>query len=668
MKKLSVCMILRDEGQTIRRCLDSLVGFVDEYVIGIDNKCSDNTEEEVNKFFAENPSFEKVLYRYDWDNSFSKARNQGIDKATGDYFLVMDGHEYFPDNYYNITVGEVLPIRQLLPRVKSQLDGEIQEIHFQLYQQPFYGDTPSNFFLQPRIYLNKPEIRFGRDAHNTIKNVDQNKVTHYTEILILHDAPADNRAWRKDQRIEMNTKALKEDIEANPNDTRAMFYLGNTRLEAVDYTQAIYWYGRYLQVCKFDNSEKYQVLLHKGLAHVECKDYSLARDCFHLAIGIDPMRRDGYIAMGDLESKLEKWDNAIVYYNQALNIKPQNSRMFQGGPALTWDPHQKIARAYKMKGDNRKSLAHLKIANSYMKNDGWEKEIKELSGERVKMLVVDHIGSFTKELVEDMRKDKGLEVAFLKEFDSTHGIWADRIFIEWGDYNALEACRKHPEKCVVRIHGYEAYLNRELLKQIDWMKVRKVIFVAKHIQEMLSDIIPTSKSVVIHNGVDVDKFFIREDDRDKRNVGYAGYINEKKNPFLLIQAIKANPDKIFNLRVDFQSPFWEKTFEHELRGCDNVVYHPRYKALDEFWNKMDSVISTSIVESFSYNVAEAMACGCRPFVYAWKGAEEIWPKDCIFEGVPKIEDAGDRKQYRKWVTDRYNMSIFLNKMRETICG
>jgi tetratricopeptide (TPR) repeat protein len=667
MKKISACFILRDEGQTIYRALESCFGFVDEFVIGIDDKCTDNTEAEVTRFIEQfKPN--NIVYKYTWKDSFCEARNEGMDKATGDYILIMDGHEYFPVNFYNITAQAEVPVREALLKVKEQLDGEIEEVHFQLYQQPFYGNTPSNFFLQPRVYLNRPDIRFGRNAHNTIQNVNQEKVTHYVEIILIHDAPADNRAWRQEQRIEMNTKALKEDIEKNPLDTRAMFYLGNTRLEAKDHSQAIYWYQRYLECNKHENSEKYQVLLHKGLAHIEEGDYKLAKDCFHVAIGIDPSRRDCYIALGDLESKLEKWDNAIIYYAQALNIKPQNSRMFQGGPGLTWDPHQKIARAYKMKGDNRKALSHLRIAYSYLNNEGWLAEIKDLSKDKLNLLVLDHIGSFTKELVEDLRKDDSLNVAFLPRFDSAMGIWADRIFVEWGDENAFESCTKHPQKCVVRIHGYEAYVNQELLKQIKWDKVKKVVFVAEHIRQMLKEIIPLEKSVVIQNGVNAEKFFVKNDERDKRNVGYAGYINEKKNPYLLLKIIKANPDKIFHLRSDFQSPFWKATFDYELKDCNNVVYHGRYDNLADFWNQMDSVLSTSIIESFSFNVAEGMACGCKPYIYNWKGAKEIWGERWIFEDMPCFQDSGDRKKYRKYITDNFALARNINSMREVLFG
>jgi tetratricopeptide (TPR) repeat protein len=665
--KLSACLILRDEGKTIHRCLTSLLSIADEFVIGIDAQCTDNTKQEVERFLSEN-KVESIVYDYTWDKSFSKARNFGMDKATGTHILIMDGHEYFPEDWYNITSKSNIPVRKALIEVKKQIaDNDFEEVHFQLYQQPFYGQTPSNFFLQPRIYKNTKEIRFGRDAHNTIRNVNQEKVVHFPEIILIHDAPEDNRKWRGEQRIEMNTKALREDIEKNPNDSRAMFYLGNTLLEAKKYDEAIEQYDNYLKVKTKGDSETYQVLLHQGLAYIEVDNLEEAVRCFHRAIGIQPNRRDGYIALGDLESKKKEWENAVTYYNQALNITLKDSNMFQGGPSQTWDPHQKIARAYKNLGKFEKSIAHLKIAVSYLDNKGWKDEIKELSKDKMNVLVIDGIGSFTKDLCEDLAKDKQINLVKIDSFDSGLAIWADRIFCEWGDQNTIEAVKLHAKKCIVRIHGYEAYTNIMALSQLKWDDVKKVIFVAEHIRKMF-DFIPAEKCVVIPNGVDTDKFYIKNGDRDNRNIGYAGFINEKKNPFLLLKIIKANPDKIFHLRSDFQSPFWKATFDYELEGCKNVVYHGRYEDLSDFWNKMHGVLSTSIIESFSFNIAEAMACGCKPYIYNWKGAKEIWGERRVFEDMPEFSNHIEMEKSRKYITDNFNLGAFLENMKVVIFG
>ncbi len=666
--KLSVCMILKNEGPTIYRCLESLVGLVDEWIIGIDDSTKDNTEDEVNKFFQANKELAKssILYDFKWSDHFGNTRNDGMDKATGDYILIMDGHEYFPEDWFNITQNKRIQPRLCFDKIRGIIEkDEPDEAFFQLYQQPFIGESPTNYFLQPRIYRNglgkdgKNKIRFNRAAHNTITNTDTEKHLHFTEIMIIHDAPEDNRKERKEQRIRINVTNLTKDIKKNPKDTRAMFYLGNTYMEAKEWNKAIDNFNGYLENRKDDNSEKYQVLVHKSLCHKELKEYDEMKTGLHMAIKIDPKRRDAYCILGDHYYQEENYSNAIHFYSSALIVKPKESRMFSNGPVNSWQPHQNIARAYAKVDNIQQAITHLKIAYSFMPNQGYIDQIKEWSGDKRNIWIIDKIGSFTKDFREYLDK-RGYNVITTKEFDGNLALWADYIWQEWCDENAVHSSKT--KKATIRIHGYEAYLNQHLFSKIDWNN-NKVIFVAKHIQEMMKPFVNGNGSL-IHNGVDIDKFYIKNKKRDEKSVGYAGFINEKKNPYLLLKVIQDNPEYKFHLRVDWQSPFWEYEFKrHDLK---NVVYHARYDDLNDFWNQMSMVLSTSIIESFSYNIAEAMSAGCKPYIYNWNGSRDIWKEDWIFEDMPKFDKVEDRQQYRDYIISNYNLAGKLPEMEKVL--
>ena len=57
--------------------------------------------------------------------------------------------------------------------------------------------------------------------------------------MIIHDAPEDNRKERQIQRLEMNTRELKADLDKKPDDLRARFYLANTDMEAKKFQSAV---------------------------------------------------------------------------------------------------------------------------------------------------------------------------------------------------------------------------------------------------------------------------------------------------------------------------------------------------------------------------------------------------------------------------------------------
>jgi glycosyltransferase involved in cell wall biosynthesis len=672
--KLSLCMVLKNEGQTIKRCLESIrdCQVIDEWIIGIDDKCTDNTEQEVTDFFKDNPGLNVNQYKYTWNDSFAEARNIGMDKATGDYILIMDGHEVIPSSWHNITESRNINSQEAMRKVKETISEEraFDSVFFMLYQQPFIGQTPNNYFMQPRIYRNGKgkngkKIRYGRAAHNVIQNTDPTKDVHFPEVIIIHDAPEENRAERKVQRLKMNEAQLKNDLKKNKNDLRALFYLGNTLMEARKWDKAINQFVKYIKGQKMFNNELYQAYIHKGLCHKELNDENMAMDCWYKAMKVSCDRRDAYIVIGDLYFQKENYEKAIQTYSQALAIKPVPSKMFSNGPTNTWYPHQQLARCYEKLNNKINAIAHLKLVFNYTKEERILKAIRELQGEKKKILVIDAIGSFTSDFTKYL-EGKGYEVVKVKEYDHTLEMWADRIWVEWADANATRI--RHSGKAVIRMHGYEAYINRGLFREINW-DVRKVVFVANHIMQRVMAEVPAvqKNAVMIPNGVDLDKFYIKNKERDENAVGYAGMLNVKKNPMRLARIIKNNPDKVFHLRVEWQDAFLREAFEYETADCKNIVYHGRYDDLNDFWNQVSYVISTSDIESFSYNVAEAMACGCTPLIYNWMGAEEIWNSDFIFTDEPEF-NLKPMDEMREYIQENYPLDQSLQAMEQVLMG
>ena len=467
----------------------------------------------------------------------------------------------------------------------------------------------------------------------------------------------------------MNTEKLKEMIVEKADDSRAMFYLGNTLLEAREYQKALDAFDQYLVVHKNDDSEKYQVLMHKSVCHKELDQFADARNSLYLAMGIEYKRRDAFAMMGDVYYKMGRVEDAVQMYKDCLTKKPEPSRMFQNGPALTYDCYWKLAVLHGSIKDYPKAIYYMNRALRYWQNPEWIAKLNEWNNGKHKILVVDEIGSFTSDFIEHLKANKEYEVIVSHYAGADMISWADRVFVEWGSQQAEILSKQIPERTVIRIHGYEAYTGA--CRNIDFSKIRGVIFVAKHIMEMCIERfnISRDKCSVVSNGVNLDKFFITSE-CDNKTIGYAGYMNEKKNPFLLLQLIKENPDYTFHLRIDFQSPFWKDTFDFELADCKNVVYHGRYKDLNDFWNKVDNVVSTSIIESFSFNVAEAMACGCRPLIYNWRGAKDIWDNKWIFKdnkGFKKMlkSKADSQSTYRDYIKTNYPVEK-TNKEMEVI--
>ncbi len=87
--RISACYIVRNEAAKLERSLASLEGAVDEIIV-VDTGSSDDTVKIAEAHGAQ-------VFHFPWQDDFSAARNASLSKATGDWILVVDADEYFPE-------------------------------------------------------------------------------------------------------------------------------------------------------------------------------------------------------------------------------------------------------------------------------------------------------------------------------------------------------------------------------------------------------------------------------------------------------------------------------------------------------------------------------------------------------------------------------------------
>src|SRR5437762_2853976 len=84
-KTISLCMIAKDEEETIGQSLASARAFVDEMIV-VDTGSTDRTVEIAKAAGAK-------VFHFPWQNDFAAARNAAIEHATGDWILSLDADE-----------------------------------------------------------------------------------------------------------------------------------------------------------------------------------------------------------------------------------------------------------------------------------------------------------------------------------------------------------------------------------------------------------------------------------------------------------------------------------------------------------------------------------------------------------------------------------------------
>jgi glycosyltransferase involved in cell wall biosynthesis len=252
--------------------------------------------------------------------------------------------------------------------------------------------------------------------------------------------------------------------------------------------------------------------------------------------------------------------------------------------------------------------------------------------------------------------------------------WGDVLWFEWANEVIAQASRlpQLVEKTVlVRLHGYELFSRLPL--QINWNVVDRLVFVAEHKRQLFlqnyTDIIPVSKTVLIRNAVDTDRFSIAQDRPKNKNIVFVGNINYRKQPILLLQffyeLLQRDPEFRLHIRGTHQDVRIKMAMERmlaELRIEDKVYFHDRVVDLNEFYADKTYVVSTSIEESFHYAIGEGMAAGLKPVIHAWVESRDIWPEQFIFRNLDEflklfLDGICKPEEYRKYIVDHFSLAI-----------
>lgn len=148
--ELSFCMIVKDEEEFLRACLESIEEIVDEIII-VDTGSTDGTLEIAEEFGAR-------IIETPWVDDFSAVRNVGFEAAAGDWILWLDADEVLEEGSGG-AIREAIRDTELLAYQLTivNLQGEAAQ---QATQQSF----PS-----PRLVRNLPEHRFEGIVHEQIQ-------------------------------------------------------------------------------------------------------------------------------------------------------------------------------------------------------------------------------------------------------------------------------------------------------------------------------------------------------------------------------------------------------------------------------------------------------------------------------------------------------------------
>lgn len=260
--------------------------------------------------------------------------------------------------------------------------------------------------------------------------------------------------------------------------------------------------------------------------------------------------------------------------------------------------------------------------------------------------------------------------------------WGDICWFEWCDELLVYGSKvqmSRGKKIICRLHRYEAFTD--YLKNVNWDRVDKVIFVSEHIRDIVIQKVnlPNDRGEIIYNGINLNTFKYFK--RDKGfNLAWIGYLNLRKNPMLVIQYLNelVKKDKRYNLSI--AGTFQDETLSYYLKDIierlnlnENITFDgfiPNNK-LEEWLKDKHYIITGSIAEGHPVGVMEAMATGIKPIIHYFPGCEKFYPSKYTYkeldEFVKRIdEDDYNSEEYREFIRENFSLDLQFKKIFELI--
>lgn len=344
MITISLCMIVKNEQDTLERCLLSVRDVVNEIII-VDTGSTDGTKEIARKYT-------KNIFDFQWIDDFAAARNFSFSKASMDYILWLDADDILlPED-----IGMMFHMKQYMsPAVDA-------------VSMKYYVDFDNN----GNVALSVRRTRLVKRS----RNYQWEGVVH--EDLVLKDGSF------YDSDIAVTHKKNLSTLDPDRNLKIYEAFLSRGRefslRDSLHYAMELHQYRKYQKAVEFylkaadmaNATEEDRIFIWSKLAdcYYYLGDRKKEREYIFKSFEYDSPRSELCCRLGYYFLEQKKFPQAVFWYKLALELpRPDNQWAVQNHASRTWLPHMQLGFCYYQMGDYELSYHHNKTALSYRPDD-----------------------------------------------------------------------------------------------------------------------------------------------------------------------------------------------------------------------------------------------------------------------------------------------------------
>jgi glycosyltransferase involved in cell wall biosynthesis len=208
-RRVSLCMIARNEEANLSACLQSAADLVDEIIL-VDTGSTDRTKEATLGSGAR-------VFDFAWVDDFAAARNESIRHAGGDWIFWLDADDRIDETNRS-------KLRSLFAELRDENSGYLMKSVSCLA-------PPSNervVLEHVRLFPNRPNIRWQYRVHESITPAlsREGAELRLTDIVIQHGGYREKAA--QEGKLQRNLRLLLMDNAEHPEEPSVLFHLGWT--------------------------------------------------------------------------------------------------------------------------------------------------------------------------------------------------------------------------------------------------------------------------------------------------------------------------------------------------------------------------------------------------------------------------------------------------------
>ncbi len=368
---VGVGLMARDAAETLGKCLDSLSPFVSQIVVGVDVTTTDATRQVAldhgaivfDLTVSEDhtcPQHGTVMAQH-----FAKARNEVWRRLNPDF----DFHMW-------IDADDILKGGEKLAGVCEKIKagpsiGCWMNYHYATLND---GKATNTLFARERLCrVRMPDgtpidWQWQHRVHEVIapKNVAQPQwVIDLAAVPEVYHQEGRHSSHASSTR---NLLLLEIDLEENPNDHRAMFYLGNQYYALGKWPEAIFWYER-LASLGSNHYELWQSWCYASLAYERMGNLDGATGAAFRAIDIEPQHPEPYLRLSAIASLAGEHEKCIYWKKEADRKIEPPFFVFKNPLDYTYNARMPLADSLAALGRVSEAKAELEQAYQAMPNE-----------------------------------------------------------------------------------------------------------------------------------------------------------------------------------------------------------------------------------------------------------------------------------------------------------